>query len=105
MRKKQCKMLSAGEKTRLFMAKALLNYPKLILLDEPTASLDPDIAVKIREFLKRERSEYNTSMLFTSHNMAEVEEVCERVILMKWGKIIDEGTLEDLDKTNTGTNM
>ena len=105
MRKKQFKMLSAGEKTRLFLAKAFLNYPKLILLDEPTASLDPDIAVKIREFLKRERSEYNTSMLFTSHNMAEVEEMCERVIIMKSGKIIDEDTPENLAKKIKGAHV
>jgi len=55
LRKKQFSMLSAGEKTRLFLAKAFLNYPKLILLDEPTASLDPDIAIKIRQFLKKKR--------------------------------------------------
>ncbi len=105
MRKKQFKMLSAGEKTRLFLAKAFLNYPKLILLDEPTASLDPDIAVKIREFLKRERSEYNVSMLFTSHNMSEVEEMCDRVIIMKSGKIVDEDTPENLAKKIKGAHV
>ena len=61
--------LSSGERTRLLLAKAFLNYPKLILLDEPTASLDVDIAVKVREFLKKEQKNYGVSMLLTSHNM------------------------------------
>ncbi len=89
-------MLSAGEKTRLLLTKAFLNYPKIILLDEPTASLDPEIAVKVREFLKKEKQEYNVSMLFTSHNMSEVEEMCDRVIILNHGKIIDEDTPENL---------
>lgn len=98
LRKKQFAVLSAGEKTRLFLAKAFLNYPKLILLDEPTASLDPDIAIKIRKFLKKEKAEYNVSMLFTSHNMSEVEEMCDRVMIIKSGKIIDQDTPENLAK-------
>lgn len=96
--KKQFYMLSAGEKTRLLLVKAFLNYPKLILLDEPTASLDPDIAVKIREFLKKEKQEYNVSMLFTSHNMTEVEEMCDKVIFLKHGKLIAQDTPENLAK-------
>lgn len=95
---KQFFMLSAGEQTRLLLTKAFLNYPKLILLDEPTASLDPDIAVKIREFLKKERREYNVSVLLTSHNMSEVEEMCDRVIILNHGKIIAEDTPENLTK-------
>lgn len=98
LRKNQFAVLSAGEKTRLFLAKAFLNYPKLILLDEPTASLDPDIAIKIRKFLKKEKAEYNVGMLFTSHNMSEVEEMCDRVMIMKSGKIIDQDTPENLAK-------
>jgi ABC-2 type transport system ATP-binding protein len=95
---KQFYMLSAGEKTRLFIAKSFLNYPKLILLDEPTASLDPDIAIKIRTFLKKEKKEYNVSVLLTSHNMDEVEELCDRVIMIHKGCIIDENTPENLAK-------
>jgi len=91
--------LSAGEKTRLLITKAFLNYPKIILLDEPTASLDPEIAVKVREFLKKEKQEYKVSMLFTSHNMSEVEEMCDRVIILHHGRIIDENTPENLAKT------
>lgn len=105
LRRKQFHMLSAGEKTRLFLTKAFLNYPKLILLDEPTASLDPDIAVKIREFLNREKAEYNVSMLFTSHNMSEVEEMCDSVMIMKSGKIIDHDTPENLAKKMPNTHV
>lgn len=99
--KRQFYKLSAGERTRLFLTKAFINYPKLILLDEPTASLDPDISVKIREFLKQERDEYNVSMLFTSHNMAEVEEMCDRVIVLQSGKSIVEDTPDNLTKQIT----
>lgn len=99
LQKKQFFMLSAGEKTRLLLTKAFINYPKVLLLDEPTASLDPEIAVKVREFLKKEKTEYNTSMLFTSHNMAEVEEMCDRVVILNHGKIIAQDTPEKLAKT------
>ncbi|MBI2036198.1 ABC transporter ATP-binding protein [Candidatus Microgenomates bacterium] len=102
---KQYYMLSAGEKTRVLLAKAFLNYPKIILLDEPTASLDVEIAVKVREFLKKEKSQYNVSMLFTSHNMAEVEEMCDRVIILKSGKIIAEDKPENLAKKITACQV
>ncbi len=92
LRNKRFGDLSAGQKTRVFLAKAFINFPKVLLLDEPTASLDPEIAVKVRELLKRERGKFKTSMLFTSHNMAEVEEVCDRVIFIDHGKIIAEDT-------------
>lgn len=88
--------LSAGEKTRLTLAKTFLNYPKAILLDEPTASLDPEIAINVRSFLKRQKKEYDVSILLTSHNMAEVEELCDRIIIIHHGKIVDEGTPEKL---------
>ncbi|MBI2334625.1 ABC transporter ATP-binding protein [Candidatus Daviesbacteria bacterium] len=91
-------MLSAGEKTRLILVKSFLNYPKIMLLDEPTASLDPDISVKVRDFLKKQQREYQVSMLFTSHNMAEVEEMCDRVIIIRRGQIIAEDTPENLAK-------
>lgn len=90
--------LSAGEKTRLTLTKAFLNYPKIILLDEPTASLDPEIAVNVRNFLKRQKQEFNVSILLTSHNMAEVEELCDRVLIIHHGKIIDEGMTEELTR-------
>jgi len=84
--------LSAGQKTRINLAKAFLNYPKVLLLDEPTASLDPDVAKYIRDYLLEERKEYKVSMLFTSHNMKEVEEVCDRVVFINNGTVIANGT-------------
>ena len=88
--------LSAGQNMRAILAKSFINYPKLLLLDEPTASLDPDVAQKVREFLKKEQKEYGVSMLLTSHNMAEVEELADRVIFLNKGQIIAEDTPEHL---------
>jgi ABC-2 type transport system ATP-binding protein len=84
--------LSAGEATRLNLCKALLNDPKLLLLDEPTASLDPDMADKVRKLLRRIQKERGLTMLYTSHNMRDVEEVCDRVLFLQKGKITAEGT-------------
>ena len=84
--------LSAGQKTRVSLAKALINAPDLLLLDEPTASLDPDTADWVRSRLERYRTERGVTMLVASHNMAEVERLCERVIFMKRGKIEDDDT-------------
>ncbi|MBI2621327.1 MAG: ABC transporter ATP-binding protein [Candidatus Levybacteria bacterium] len=105
LREKEVNSLSAGERARLLLTKAFLNYPEIILLDEPTASLDPEIAVKIREFLKKEQKEYKVSMLFTSHNMGEVEEMCDRVIILNHGKIIAEDTPENLANQITVSQM
>ena len=88
--------LSAGESTRLNLCKALMNRPELLLLDEPTASLDPDIADKVRKVVSRIREEENTTILYTSHNMRDVEEVCDRVIFMHKGKILFGGTTEEM---------
>ncbi|MDE2079701.1 MAG: ABC transporter ATP-binding protein [Patescibacteria group bacterium] len=88
--------LSTGQLTRLNLTKALLNDPKLLLLDEPTSSLDPDIADRTRQMLLRIRKERGVTMLYTSHNMAEVEEICDRVIFVNHGKIVSEGTPEEL---------
>jgi ABC-2 type transport system ATP-binding protein len=102
---KQFYNLSAGEKTRVLLAKSFINYPKIILLDEPTASLDVDIAIKVREFLKKEKREYKTSMLLTSHNMEEVEEMCDRVIILNNGKLLIEDTPENLIETIANTRI
>jgi ABC-2 type transport system ATP-binding protein len=88
--------LSAGQKTRVSLAKALLNQPELMLLDEPTASLDPDTADWIRGRLETYRRERGATILLASHNMAEVERLCERVIIMKKGLIEDDDTPERL---------
>lgn len=84
--------LSAGESTRLNLCKSLLNRPELLLLDEPTASLDPDIADKVRKVVRRIRDEEGASILYTSHNMRDVEEVCDRVVFMHRGKVLFVGT-------------
>ncbi|MCB1225023.1 MAG: ABC transporter ATP-binding protein [Verrucomicrobiales bacterium] len=84
--------LSAGESTRVNLCKALLNDPELLMLDEPTASLDPDIADKVRKLVLHVRRESNCGILYTSHNMRDIEEVCDRVIFLHKGRIITEGT-------------
>jgi ABC-2 type transport system ATP-binding protein len=88
--------LSAGQKTRVALAKALLNRPEVLLLDEPTASLDPDTADWVRGRLEAFRRTNNAAILLASHNMSEVERLCDRVIIMKRGKIEDDDTPENL---------
>jgi ABC-2 type transport system ATP-binding protein len=88
--------LSAGQQTRVALAKALINRPEILLLDEPTASLDPDTADWIRTRLERYRQERGATILLASHNMAEVERLCERVIIMKRGRIEDDDTPQQL---------
>jgi ABC-2 type transport system ATP-binding protein len=88
--------LSSGQKTRVSLAKALLNRPDVLLLDEPTASLDPDTADWARGHLERYRREAGATILLASHNMNEVERLCERVIIMKRGRIEDDDTPERL---------
>lgn len=90
--------LSTGQLTRLNLTKALLNDPKLLLLDEPTASLDPDIADRTRHMLERIKTERGVTILYTSHNMEEVEEICDRVIFIQHGRLKDEGTPAELVK-------
>ena len=88
--------LSAGQKTRVSLAKALLNRPEILLLDEPTASLDPDTADWVRSRLEHYRSAHGATILLASHNMNEVERLCERVIIMKAGRIEDDDTPQRL---------
>lgn len=84
--------LSSGELTRLNLCKALLNRPELLLLDEPTASLDPNIADKVRKLLRRIQHQQGVTMLYTSHNMRDVEEVCDRLLFLHNGRRLAEGT-------------
>ena len=93
---RQAGRLSAGQKTRVALAKALVNEPDLLVLDEPTASLDPDTADWIRGHLERYRTAKNATILLASHNMFEVERLCDRVIMMKRGKIVDDDAPERL---------
>jgi len=89
---RQTGKLSDGQKTRVALAKGLINAPELLLLDEPTASLDPDTADWVRGRLERYRIERNATLLIASHNMTEVERLCDRVIIMKRGRIEDDDT-------------
>ncbi|MBI2056449.1 MAG: ABC transporter ATP-binding protein [Candidatus Sungbacteria bacterium] len=91
--------LSAGQQTRVNLAKAFINFPKILLLDEPTASLDPDVAAYIREFLLQEQKKFGVSIILTSHNMAEVEELCDRIVFINKGAIVADDTPENLARS------
>jgi ABC-2 type transport system ATP-binding protein len=97
--------LSAGQKTRLALAKALINTPDLLLLDEPTASLDPDTGDWIRAYLETYRRETGATILLASHNMAEVERLCDEVLMMRAGRIVDRGTPDALRARFGRANM
>src|SRR6185312_4966839 len=88
--------LSAGQKTRVALAKALINRPELLLLDEPTASLDPDTADWVRQHLQTYRREHDATILLASHNMLEVERLCDRVIIMKRGRIAHDDSPDNI---------
>ncbi len=95
-RKIKCGLLSSGEQTRVSLAKAFLNRPRLLLLDEPTASLDPAIAAELRVQISDIAKKCSTGILWTSHNMYEVEDVCDRVLILSHGKILLEGNPKEL---------
>jgi ABC-2 type transport system ATP-binding protein len=95
-KKKQVRHLSSGLLTRLNLAKSLINDPKILFLDEPTASLDPDIADKTRTLLKRIKAERGISILYTSHNMKEMEEISDRIIFLHKGRVIAQGPPADV---------
>ena len=97
--------LSSGQKTRVALAKSLINEPEVLLLDEPTASLDPDTADWIRSWLERYRTRRQAAILLASHNMGEVERLCERVIMMKEGRIVDDDTPDRLIARYGRTNL
>lgn len=93
-RAKVTRRLSSGQMTRLTLAKAILTEPRILFLDEPTASLDPDIAHKIRALLKEVRRSAGLSVLYTSHNMREMEEMSDRIIFLQKGRIVAQGTAQ-----------
>ena len=97
--------LSSGQKNRVSLAKALINDPTVLLLDEPTAALDPETADFIRTFLEKLREEKKISVLLASHNMDEVKRLCNSVMMMKDGNIVDGGTPEDLIKKYGQKNL
>jgi ABC-2 type transport system ATP-binding protein len=88
--------LSAGQKTRVALAKSLINHPRVLLLDEPTASLDPDTGDMVRTWLERYRAASGCTILLASHNMAEVERLCSQVLMMRQGRIVDRGAPAEL---------
>jgi ABC-2 type transport system ATP-binding protein len=97
--------LSSGQKNRVSLAKSLINKPKLLFLDEPTASLDPDVGDFVREYLEKYKNKNELTMLLASHNMKEVERLCSKIIMMKQGKIVDEGTCEELINKHGRKNL
>lgn len=98
-RSKTMSGLSAGQITRVMLAKAFIPHPRIVLLDEPTASLDPDISHQVRTFILEQQKEFGTSILYTSHNMDEVAEVCDRVVFLNKGKVFAVDTPQNLVKT------
>ena len=97
--------LSSGQKNRVSLAKALINDPEILLLDEPTASLDPDVGDYIRTYIENFASKKGTTILLASHNMNEVERLCNEVLMMKNGKIIDKGTCNSLINKHGRKNL
>ena len=97
--------LSSGQKNRVSLAKSLINSPSILLLDEPTASLDPETSDYVRTFLENYKKEKNISILLASHNMNEVERLCTSVLMMKVGKIIDKGTPKELIEKHGRKNL
>ncbi len=90
--------LSSGQKNRVSLAKSLINNPEILLLDEPTASLDPDIGDFVRSYIQEYKIKNKVTILLASHNMNEVERLCDNVIIMRKGKVVDQGTCENLIK-------
>ena len=97
--------LSSGQKNRVSLAKSLINKPEILLLDEPTASLDPDIGDFVRSYIQEYRSKNQVTILLASHNMNEVERLCDSIIMMKKGKIIDRGTCKEIIKKHGRNNL
>ena len=97
--------LSSGQKNRVSLAKALINDPEVLLLDEPTASLDPDVGDNIRSFIEEFAANRNATILLASHNMNEVERLCKEVMMMKNGEIIDRGEIKNLIRKHGRENL
>ena len=104
-KKRKTGELSSGQKNRVSLAKALITDPEILLLDEPTASLDPDVGDYIRTYIENSASKKGTTILLASHNMNEVERLCNEVMMMKNGEIIDKGTCNDLIKKHGRKNL
>jgi ABC-2 type transport system ATP-binding protein len=105
IRHKLTRKLSSGQMSRVTLAKAVMTEPKVLFLDEPTASLDPDIVSKIKAFLKEYQQAERLSMLYTSHNMREMEEMSDRIIFLQHGKIVAQGTAEEIVRQYGQNNL
>jgi ABC-2 type transport system ATP-binding protein len=97
--------LSSGQKNRVALAKSLINKPKLLFLDEPTASLDPDVGDFVRKYIEEYKINNELTILLASHNMNEVQRLCDDIIMMKEGKIVDSGTCDELIKKHGRKNL
>ncbi len=97
--------LSSGQKNRVSLAKSLINNPKILFLDEPTASLDPDIGDFVRSYIENYKSKRDVTILLASHNMNEIERLCDSIIMMRSGKIVDSGKSEELIKKHGRMNL
>ena len=97
--------LSSGQKNRVALAKSLINKPNLLFLDEPTASLDPDVGDFVREYLENYKKKNELTILLASHNMREVERLCDKIIMMKEGEIVDSGTCNELIQKHGRRNL
>ena len=97
--------LSSGQKNRVALAKSLINKPKLLFLDEPTASLDPDVGDFVREYIEKYKKNNELTILLASHNMTEVERLCDQIIMMKKGEIVDSGTCNELIEKHGRENL
>ena len=104
-KKRKTGELSSGQKNRVSLAKALINDPEILLLDEPTASLDPDVGDYVRGIIENFASKNGSTILLASHNMNEVERLCDEVLMMKNGEIIDKGTSNDLVNKHGRKNL
>ena len=97
--------LSSGQKNRVSLAKSLINKPDILFLDEPTASLDPDIGDFVRQYIETYKSKNQITILLASHNMKEVERLCDTVVMMKEGQIVDRGTCKELISKHGRDNL
>ena len=97
--------LSSGQKNRVSLAKSLINNPKVLFLDEPTASLDPDVGDFVREYIENYKSNNQVTILLASHNMNEVERLCDSIVMMKLGKMVDSGTCQEIIKKHGRNNL
>jgi ABC-2 type transport system ATP-binding protein len=102
---RRVRKLSSGQKTRVSLAKSLINRPDFLLLDEPTASLDPDTTAWIRDFLIKYRDDRGATILFASHDMREVELLCDEVLLMKRGKLVEQASPKELLRKHNRDNL